>query len=65
MKHAWITMHEICCGIHETCMFHVEFFQQGSASYSLFQLMHMSHDDHAQLMKCAMVSLSVHVQSLQ
>ena len=32
---------------------------------SLFQLMHMSHDDHAQPMKCAMVSLSVHVQSLQ
>ena len=24
-------MHEICCGIHETCMFHVEFFQQGKA----------------------------------
>ena len=30
MKHAWFTMHEICCGIHETCMFHVEFFQQGT-----------------------------------
>ena len=25
-------MHEICCGIHETCMFHVEFFQQGDLS---------------------------------
>ena len=31
---AWITMHEICCGIHETCMFHVEFFQQGMHTHT-------------------------------